>query len=301
MGSSENLPLIGIDGFLKEVEEIQQLTASYDENLDLIESIQNKLLRISWTQKVREELSLELEVPVAKNKDLQKVILQKLKLGWSRPVSNETYERIRKEKMTTLTEKVMESLAKSQTQEINFRDKLRLKFVQTMKITCINKSDEEILRHLDSNQISSLCSESILGDTDEARQQLEEITSRHAQLKSLEEDIQELVDLFKQMKELVELQGCKVDTAEQKIEETSQTIRSTLDILRDARQYFDKAMENKRLVGIVTGSLLTFLFLILIISLLRPHSSSVETITIIKPTESDPDICDPATDPMCVG
>ena len=74
MDDSQNIPLIGIEDFLKEVEEIQDLNKSYDENLDKIADIQGKLLQIGWNQKAREQESAELESLMSKNKGFQNAI-----------------------------------------------------------------------------------------------------------------------------------------------------------------------------------------------------------------------------------
>lgn len=76
MGLSETLPLMAIEEFLTEVETIQQLITEYDENLDKIDSNQEKLLRLSWTPDDRENLSSELEGLRTKNKEIRKSIAE---------------------------------------------------------------------------------------------------------------------------------------------------------------------------------------------------------------------------------
>ena len=74
MDDSQSVPLLGIDEFLKEVEEIQELNKSYDENLEKIQNIHRNLLKIGWNQKAREKETLELERLTSKNKEFQKDI-----------------------------------------------------------------------------------------------------------------------------------------------------------------------------------------------------------------------------------
>ena len=76
MGVSEKLPLMGIDEFLTEVDDIQQSITAYDENLDKIKNTQDKLLRLSWTPEDRENLSSELERLRTKNKEIRKSIAE---------------------------------------------------------------------------------------------------------------------------------------------------------------------------------------------------------------------------------
>ena len=74
MDNSETVPLIGIQEFLEEVAEIQQLNKSYNENLDKINTIQGNLLQISWKQEAREKQASELENLMSRNKEFQKII-----------------------------------------------------------------------------------------------------------------------------------------------------------------------------------------------------------------------------------
>ena len=76
MEISEKLPLIDVDEFLKEVEEIEELIKTYDENLEEIKKIQNKLMKQSWTPQERENLSAELQRLGKENKECRKLIAE---------------------------------------------------------------------------------------------------------------------------------------------------------------------------------------------------------------------------------
>lgn len=311
MDDSQNIPLIGIEDFLKEVEEIQELNKSYDENLEKIENIQGRLLQIGWNQKVREQVSEELESLMSKNKGFQNDITKKIKLGWSRDFSSPTDLRIRDQQMTTLTEQLKETFTKSKNLEIQFKTKLRQKLVQTIKIAGVQLTEEQIQHKVDTNQIDEFCSVSILRDTEDAKLQLEEITVRHDQIKQLEEDIQELTELFKQMNEYVALQGITVDKIEQNVDGAAVNVRSAVDLLKDAKVYLKT---RRKLVAIITASMILLLLIIIIASSVSQENTPVIEKTIIHieqpsssnektttPTPTKPiDSC-PDTDPWCVG
>lgn len=209
--------------------------------------------------------------------------------------------------MTTLTEQLKETFTKSKNLEIQFKTKLRHKLVQTIKIAGVQLSEEQIQHKVDTNQIDEFCSVSILRDTEDARQQLEEITIRHDQIKQLEEDIQELTELFKQLNEYVALQGIKVDTIEQNVEGAALDVRRGVDMLKDARIYLKT---RKKLVAIVVASVILLLLIIIIASNVSQANDPVTEKTIIivhtvRPTptstEGPTDACNPETDTWCVG
>ena len=214
--------------------------------------------------------------------------------------------------MPLLTEQLNSAIMKSKNSEIHFKEKMRDKLVETVRLTDETQTEDDILLRLEeSHQVEDFCSESILGLTKEAKKQLDEITGRYTQLRQLEDDIQELADLFKEMQELVDLQGYKVDKVEQKIVEVQRDVHAGVDRLRQAREYFDRAVQKKRLLATIAVAVAILLMIIIISSSLPQSSSSVDNpapapapttaTTTTSTTTPDPDYCDPDTDDMCVG
>ena len=76
MGISEKLPLLGIDEFLTEVNDIKELIAAYDENLEEINNIQDKLMKLCWTPVDRESLTQDRQRLWTKNKESRKLIVE---------------------------------------------------------------------------------------------------------------------------------------------------------------------------------------------------------------------------------
>ena len=213
--------------------------------------------------------------------------------------------------MTLLTEELNRAIMKSKNDEIHLKEKMKNKVVETVLLTDDTQTEADIRQKLEeSDQVEDFCSESILGLTKEAKMQMDEITGRYAQIRQLEYDIQELCDLFKEMKELVDLQGYKVNTIEDKIDGAQNDVRRGVDYLGQARKYFDAAMEKKRLLWKIAAAVALLLLIIIISTCLPQSSSSVDTATPTTPTPTttttttttteDPDYCDPVADPLCI-
>ena len=216
--------------------------------------------------------------------------------------------------MTLLTEELKKAINTSKVSEIHFKENMREKLVDTMRLTDPSLTEEDIDRQLEeSNQSESFCPGSMLPLTQEAKHQLDEISGRFDQIRQLEDDVLELTELFKEMKELVEVQGCKVDMIEDKIADAQPRVRDGVVSLGEAKDDFNRTNEKKRLLAIIIG-FIAFLLLIIIIYLSIPPSSPdtvIATATTMPPTPSSmpattttptyPDICDPVADPLCVG
>ena len=71
---TSNTPLIGLDQFLKQVTEIQQLNQSWAENLERMRNNHRNLLSVGWSQKSREQQTSQLEALKSQNKEYQKRI-----------------------------------------------------------------------------------------------------------------------------------------------------------------------------------------------------------------------------------
>ena len=76
MGRSEELPLLGVEEFLREVEDIRQSITEYEGNLEEMNNVQDKLLKQICTPGERESLSLELQRLGTENKELRQSIAE---------------------------------------------------------------------------------------------------------------------------------------------------------------------------------------------------------------------------------
>merc|ERR1711953_1203936 len=113
------------------------------------------------------------------------------------------------------------------------------------------------------------------------------------------------------MQELVDLQGYKVEKVEKKIDNAQRDVRDGVDRLRQAREYFDRAMQKKRLLATIAVAVAILLMIIIISSSLHQSTSSVNNLapapapttatTTTSTTTPDPDYRDPDTDATCVG
>jgi len=98
-----------------------------------------------------------------------------------------------------------------------------------------------------------------------------------------------------------------MDTIEQNVDDAAQSVERGVNLLKEARIYFDKAMAKKKILSIVGASILV-LFLIIIIASSVPQASpepeSTPSSSRTPPTSTSsaiPEDSCPDTDPFCIG
>jgi len=308
--SEENTPFLPLDEFLDEITKVHEHILTYTENLEKIDDIQSKLLKgIGWGQEGRKRLSDELDNVTRQNKAIEKEVSTKIKEGYAHKFSTDTEEKIRQEKLKSMATLLIEAITTYKNMDIHYKEKSEQNLVNTIKIRDPDLSEEEIRRKIESNDIESLLSSSIIQETEEAKKQLGEVEDRHKEIKKLEEDIMELAELFNEMMELVQGQGETINNIEEKINTTQRDVRRAVGYLESAKEFYEKFLQKKRVL-VMIGAAIFLIFLILIISATTSGSAAEpDNVNVIMDevdqantnTVDDIGVCDPNEDPDCVG
>eukprot|EP00092_Neocalanus_flemingeri_P045696 GFUD01051204.1.p1 GENE.GFUD01051204.1~~GFUD01051204.1.p1 ORF type:complete len:208 (-),score=76.05 GFUD01051204.1:177-800(-) len=205
-------------------------------------------------------------------------------------------EKTKQEKLSILTAFLIDCVAKHKNLKVHFKDKSKRKLVNSIKITGVKLSEEDIEHKVDNDEIDCFLSANIIQKTEEVRKQLEEVKDRHRELRKLEEDIMELTELYNEMFELVQSHGLTVNNAETKVNTTKVTITEGEGALKIAADLYDKALSKKKMLALI----LTAICLVLLIIIIAASTSGSDA-------ESDKDTvmihqaCDPSMDDDCVG
>ena len=231
-------------------------------------------------------------------------------------------ENIRKDQLSSLTEKMKECIQKSVDLELNFEKVSKQKLVNEIKIFGIQGISEEELEHrISSNDIDSLfASEGVVVETVEAKRHLAEITDRHKEITKLVDNVTELTECFNEMRNLVEDQGVAVERAECAVDGAGADCERGVAALAAARSYRDKILEHKRRGLLLLATLLTLLMLVLIVALVTAAGGEEERGPRVDPSfdydrpsvpyhrqteyyvvEMEHVPCDPYVDPTCLG
>ena len=86
------------------------------------------------------------------------------------------------------------------------------------------------------NGDTQVFTQGIFKDELQARQMLQEVTSRHEEIKRLENSIKELFDVFVEMANLVEAQGEMIDRIEYNVDQVAEYVEEAVKETQQAKQ-----------------------------------------------------------------
>ncbi|KAL7063138.1 hypothetical protein AAHC03_01517 [Spirometra sp. Aus1] len=168
--------------------------------------------------------------------------------------------RIKKTQHSTIARRfltVMQDYSKAQT---DYRDANKTR-IPDRRIT-----DEELEDMLESGD-PQIFTQSIMADTQQARQTLNEIEARHQDILRLEQSIRELRDMFQDLATLVDSQGETIDRIESNVLQTVDYVETAKTDFHHAVTYQKKSRKKKIIIGCVVAAILLIIIISLIASL----------------------------------
>ncbi|KAM7540242.1 hypothetical protein Aperf_G00000024878 [Anoplocephala perfoliata] len=154
---------------------------------------------------------------------------------------------------------VMQEYSKAQTE---YRDANKSRILRRMAAADQHFTDEELEEMLESGN-PQIFTQSIMADTQMARQTLDEIEARHQDIIKLEQSIKELHDMFQDVSTLVESQQETIDKIEYNVDNAQDYVETAKKDVEKAVVYQKKSRKKKIIIGIV----ITVIILIVVISL----------------------------------
>ena len=200
--------------------------------------------------------------------------------------------------LESLKTSFQESLTRATNMFEEHKEKSKNCLIKSCKIAGIKLSEEQIEEKIEANDLD-LYSQGII---DQAKKELDDTKKRHNEFLSLEESIRELYELFKQMMELVEIQGHTVDNIENNVG------RAQIDVERGVKDLavaaINQTSARKKKIGLIALGVFVFFIIIIIISTQAggdSRSNGVQPIVvIIKNNETGKveiiESCDPMED-----
>ena len=302
--------------FLKDVENCREKLNEYNENLDEIEKQQKNILKVDWNAVARTAKTEVVEDLKNKNSVLQQEIakvifriikmlinnlcyqcFQMIKKGYNTSLETQKQE-IQKMQLESLKESFQESLTRATNMFEEHKEKSKKCLIKSCQIAGIKLSEEQIEEKIAENDLD-LYSQGII---DQAKKELDDTKKRHNEFLSLEESIRELYELFKQMMELVEIQGHTVDNIENNVG------RAQIDVEKGVKDLavaaINQTSARKKKIGLIALGVFVFFIIIIIISTQTggdSRSNGVQPIVvIIKNNETGKveiiESCDPMED-----
>lgn len=227
-------------GYLAEVDAIEQLIRTLNQNISTISDLHSKsLMNETQTSRTSDELDSLINQTNKLNLNIKNRIkaLESSNAG----LPNNSDANIRRSQVAKLKKNFMDSILRYQDVERTYQQKYRQRMERQIKIVKPNATQDEINDMIDADEQSPIFAQSLMQQqrSGQARAVLTEVQNRHDDMKKIEKTIIELQQLFMDMQMLVEQQGEHLNT----IVENADT---TVAELERGNKHVDSAIKKAR-------------------------------------------------------
>ncbi|XP_075891055.1 syntaxin-4 [Nelusetta ayraudi] len=256
--------------FLKKVEEIHKGLSLLREMVSNLENKQKTVLGVALPE---DSMKKELQTLREEIKTLAGQIQRKLKsIEMKKGEEDGKYipinVRMQRTQHGVLSKEFVELMGHCNTIQAQYRDRNVERIQRQLKITGTNVTDDELDTMLESGQ-TDVFTQNILIDAKATKQALNEIESRHDEIRKLEKSIKDLHDMFQYLAMEVEAQGEMVDRIEANIKQSSDYVVKAKENTQQAVTYQKKARKKKIWIAVC----LAVLIFILVIALASAFGS----------------------------
>nr|QGY73550.1 HIVnes::QF2::SNAP25::syntaxin [synthetic construct] len=239
-----------MDDFFAQVEEIRGMIDKVQDNVEEVKKKHSAILSAPQTdEKTKQELE-DLMADIKKNANR---VRGKLK-GIEQNIEQEEQQnkssadlRIRKTQHSTLSRKFVEVMTEYNRTQTDYRERCKGRIQRQLEITGRPTNDDELEKMLEEGN-SSVFTQGIIMETQQAKQTLADIEARHQDIMKLETSIKELHDMFMDMAMLVESQGEMIDRIEYHVEHAMDYVQTATQDTKKALKYQSKARRKKIMI-----------------------------------------------------
>jgi len=184
-------------------------------------------------------------------------------------------QRIKKMHYTMITKEFCDTMNEVNAIQSNYQEKLKEKMVRQLAVMNPDGTDytnEQINEMIESGK-TSIWTQNLLRETEDARQKLNAVQARHEEIVKLERSIMEVHEMFLDLAVLVESQGAMINNIEDNVLKTTDYVRTANVDLTAAAEH-NRSFNKKRwcLIGIVV---VIILIIVIILAIeFAPSSSS---------------------------
>ncbi|KAK9469877.1 t-SNARE [Lipomyces arxii] len=228
--------------FFGEIDDIRTAISQFDNNVARIESLHNRSLneidteQDQWNQK-------QIDTLVAETSQLSNNIKFKIKSieGRSR---NDSTKRVQAD---AVKKTFMDSIQRYQTVEASYSMKYKQRAERQYRIVRPDASDEEVQAAIEDESGTQIFSKALYNSNrrGEARAALTEVQNRHKDIQKIERTLGELVQLFKDMEELVEVQAQDVQAVDNTMKRVEQEVNRGVEDTRVAIKHARSARRKR--------------------------------------------------------
>ncbi|XP_022245585.1 syntaxin-like isoform X3 [Limulus polyphemus] len=205
-----------------------------------------------------EDLMTDIKKTANKSRTKLKMMEHNIEQDEQADASSPADLRIRKTQHTALSRKFVEIMTDYNKTQTDYRDRCKDRIQRQLEITGRATTDDELEEMLESDNPATF-TQGIVIETQKAKQTIEDIEARHADIIKLEKSIRELHDMFMDMAMLVESQGEMIDRIEYNVQQSVDYIDAAKRDTKKAVKYQSKARRKKIIMFICLAVLMVIL------------------------------------------
>ncbi|KAK9370716.1 t-SNARE [Lipomyces kononenkoae] len=228
--------------FFGEIDSIKNAISQFDNNVARIESLHNRSLneidveQDQWNQK-------QIDSLVAETSQISNTLKYKIKSLEGKSRSDST----KRVQVDAVKKTFMDSIQRYQSVEASYGMKYKQRAERQYRIVRPDATDDEVRQAIEDTSGSQIFSQALLNSNrrGEARTALTEVQNRHKELQKMERTLGELVQLFKDMEELVEVQAQDVGAIDHTVKQVEHEVNKGVEETRVAVKHA-RAARKKR-------------------------------------------------------
>ncbi|KAK9245234.1 t-SNARE [Lipomyces tetrasporus] len=228
--------------FFSEIDSIKNAISQFDNNVARIESLHNRSLneidteQDQWNQK-------QIDALVAETSQISNTLKYKIKSLEGKSRSDST----KRVQVDAVKRTFMDSIQRYQSVEASYGMKYKERAKRQYRIVRPDATEDEVRQAIEDTSGSQIFSQALLNSNrrGEARTALTEVQNRHKELQKMERTLGELVQLFKDMEELVEVQAQDVQAVDHTVKRVENDVNKGVEETRIAVKHARAARRKK--------------------------------------------------------
>ncbi|KAI9268956.1 t-SNARE [Phascolomyces articulosus] len=212
------------EAFFREIEDIKELIRDINVNISDIEELHGaSMINISEEQMAENNHRLDLlSRKTTKLNNEAKKKIKALELSNARLPASSGDRPMRVTQHSAVKKRFIETIQRYQDIERTYQQKYRQRVERQIRIVKPDATPDEIEQVIDSDEAPQIFAQSLMNSnrSGHANAVLNEVQSRHDDIKKIEKTILELHQLFMDMQMMIEQQGEVLNNVEQQVEST---------------------------------------------------------------------------------
>ncbi|KAI8978587.1 t-SNARE [Pilobolus umbonatus] len=231
-----------LTGFFQEVDRLKNEIDVVNYEVDQIENLHNNALS-SFNEQQSKQLARDLErikgETQRRNATIKSGIQGLESVSASLPVTADT--QMRATQISAIRKRFIDTIQRYQDMERNYQMKYRQRMERQIRIVKPDASQDEVDNIIDSDRPPQVFAQSLMsaGRQVQAKAVLDEVQTRHDDIKHIERTIVELHQLFMDMSMMIEQQGQVLNTVENNADQTAEQVK-------EGNSYIGKAIKSAR-------------------------------------------------------